>query len=235
MSRFQTTRWSLVAIAREQPPRARDALEQLCRTYRPPVLAYLRRSGMNPDDAEDMAQAFFVQFLEHALYASADPQRGRFRTLLLTALQRFVSHQRQRQSAQKRGAALTAGNALDDIVDESASPEAAFTQAWLLTVLSHAMNHLQCEWEGAGKHAQFEQMWPLLEHASPDELQALAAATGIRSNTLAVQVHRMRKRLRELIRGELLLTVGNPAVLEQELQELHAVASAPGNRQAVLS
>lgn len=226
MSRFQTTRWSLVAIAREQPPRARDALEQLCRTYRPPVLAYLRRSGMNRDDAEDMAQAFFVQFLEHAWYASADPRRGRFRSLLLTALQHFASNQHQRQHAQKRGPAW-ATDGIDDLIDESASPEAAFTNAWLATVLSHAMNRLQDEWAEVGKQAQFERLWPLLEHASPDELQALATATGIRSNTLAVQVHRMRKRLRELVRGELLLTVANPAVLEQELGELRAAVIDP--------
>ena len=45
MSRFQTTRWSLIAAARDHPSQARSALEQLCRAYRPPVLAFVCHSG----------------------------------------------------------------------------------------------------------------------------------------------------------------------------------------------
>ena len=87
MGQFQTTRWSLIATAaRESPSLAREALEQLCRAYRPPVVAYLRRDGHAPADAEDLAQAFFVRFIERGWYRDADPERGRFRSLLLTAL-----------------------------------------------------------------------------------------------------------------------------------------------------
>jgi hypothetical protein len=42
MNRFQTTRWSLVLDAGKDPAQARVALESLCRTYRPPVHAYIR-------------------------------------------------------------------------------------------------------------------------------------------------------------------------------------------------
>lgn len=225
MSSFQDTRWSLIAAAREQPQLARQALEQLCRAYRPPVLAYLRRSGMAGNDAEDLTQAFFVHFLERGWYAEADPQRGRFRSLLLTALRRFVIDQRLHDSARKRNAMRSSDDdALDRIADEGDTPETAFTRAWLGTVIGHAMNRLQDEWALAGKREQFEQLAPLLEHADSRELQALAVATGVRSNTLAVQVHRMRQRLRELVRLELLQTVGSHEALQQELSELRGMA-----------
>lgn len=224
MSGFQDTRWSLIAAARGHPQHARQALEQLCRAYRPPVLAYLRRSGLNVEAAEDLTQAFFVHFLERGWYADADPQRGRFRSLLLTALRRFVIDQRLHESARKRSAPQVGDDALDRIADEDETPDAAFTRAWLGTVIGHAMNRLQDEWTSAGKREQFEQLAPLLEHADPRELQALAASTGTRSNTLAVQVHRMRQRLRELVRQEMLQTVGSREALEQELAELRGVA-----------
>lgn len=224
MNHFQDTRWSLIVAAREQPQDARQALEQLCRAYRPPVLAYLRRSGMASSDAEDLTQAFFVHFLERGWYADADPQRGRFRALLLTALRRFVIDQRLHDHAGKRSALRVGEDVLDNLADDGDSPETAFTRAWLGTLVGHAMNRLQDEWTHAGKHEQFEQLAPLLEHADAHELQALAAATGVRSNTLAVQVHRMRHRLRELVRIELLQTVGNHQALEQELAELRGVA-----------
>lgn len=227
MSGFQDTRWSLIAAAREHPQRARQALEQLCRAYRPPVLAYLRRSGMAGNDAEDLTQAFFVHFLERGWYAEADPQRGRFRSLLLTALRRFVIDQRLHEGAQKRSAPQIGDDALDRIADENDTPDIAFARAWLGTVIGHAMNRLQDEWNHAGKREQFERLAPLLEHADSHELQALAASTGARSNTLAVQVHRMRQRLRELVRLELLQTVGSHEALEQELAELRGVALPP--------
>ena len=98
------------------------------------------------------------------------------------------------------------------------------------TVLGHAMHRLEREWAAAGKRAQFEQLAPLLlEPAEASELRELAAATGVRSNTLAVQAHRMRQRLRQLVRLELLQTVGSAEALEQELAELREAIEAPSH------
>ena len=221
MSLFRTTRWSLIAAARDSPSRARAALEQLCRAYRPPVLAFIRRSGYG-NDAEDLTQAFFLRFLERGWYAEADPQRGSFRALMLTALRHFLADQYERAGALKRGGRpIESDDVLDTIADDGESPEDAFMRAWLGTVLAHAMRRLEEEWARAGKGDQFQQLAPLLlERAEDEELRALAAANGLRANTLAVQAHRMRQRLRQLVRLELLQTVGSPEALERELVEL---------------
>lgn len=224
MSRFQTTRWSLIETARDHPSRARAALEQLCRAYRPPVLAFVRRSGHNASDAEDLTQAFFVRFLERGWYAEADPSRGRFRSLLLTSLRRFLIDQHAQAIAQKRNGHGAGEDAVDRLADDGETPEQAFTRVWLGTVVSHAMTRLQAEWERAGKHAQFEQLSALLlERADPAQLHAIADDTGLRANTLSVQAHRMRQRFRQLVRLELLQTVGSREALEQELAELRGV------------
>lgn len=223
MSRFQTTRWSLIDAARGEPVRARPALEQLCRMYHPPVLAYIRQHGHRASDAEDLVQEFFVHFLERGWHAQADPQRGRFRSLLLTTLRHFLIDQYAQGNAQKRGSGRVAsiGDAMEDIVDTGESPEQAFTRAWLATIMSNAMTRLRAEWEHAGKIGQFVQLAPMLiEHGDSAALQALADATGTRCNTLAVQAHRMRQRLRQLVRLELLQTVGSREALEDELTEL---------------
>ena len=103
MTRFDTTRWSIVLRARGEPAEARAALEALCRTYRPPVLAYVRRRGYSAETAEDLAQTFFARFLEQAYHADADPARGRFRAFLLTALKRFLIDADDEVNALKRG------------------------------------------------------------------------------------------------------------------------------------
>lgn len=227
MSRFQTTRWSLIAAAAHATPmQARSALEQLCRAYRPPVLAYIRRAGHSSNDAEDLAQAFFVRFLERGWYATADPLRGRFRALLLTSLRHFLTDEHARDVAIKRGGGTLADDAdVDQLYDPAAeSPEAAFDRAWLGTVLARAMHRLQAEWARAGKQAQFDQLAPLLTGGvEASELRAMAEASGLRSNTVAVQAHRMRHRLRQLVRLELLQTVASREALEQELAELRSL------------
>ena len=219
MSHFRTTRWSLIAAARDDPAGAHVALEELCRAYRPPVLAYLRRCGHA--DAEDLAQSFFLGVLERGWYPQADPDRGRFRSLLLTALRRFVADQQARAHALKRHAAHMDTEAVAQLPDDAPGPEDAFTRAWLETVVARATRRLQREWAEHGRQAQYAQLAPLLaEPADGRELRQLAERTGVRSNTLAVQAHRMRQRLRQLVRLELLATVRDPDQLEEELLEL---------------
>lgn len=231
MSKFQTTRWSLIAAAQGSPAQARAALEQLCRAYRPPVLAYVRRNGYPRAEAEDLTQAFFLRFLERGWYVEADPCRGRFRTLLLVVLRNFLHDQHAQACTLKRGALRRVDPAAIDAVAADESPEQAFTRAWLGTVLAHALRRLEREWDHAGKRARFEQLAPLLvEHADPSELRQLAAATGLRSNTIAVQAHRMRQRLRQLVRLEVMQTVGSTEALEQELAELHDALEPPAPR-----
>lgn len=229
MNGFHTTRWSLITATQGDAAQAGRALEELCRAYRPPVLAFIRRSGCRNTDAEDLAQSFFLGFLEHTVYARADPARGRFRGLLLTALRRFLIDQRDMATAGKRGQSLI----VDDVdIDDCAaidpqSPEQFFAREWMATVLARAIAKLQDEWERKGKGDQFRELETILvERADPNEVRALAARTGARPNTLTVQAHRMRLRLRELVRLELMQTVGSAEALETELAELRGLMDA---------
>ncbi|HZX91637.1 MAG TPA: sigma factor [Rudaea sp.] len=231
MTRFDTTRWSMVVRARGDSRDARDALGSLCRAYRPPVVAYIRSRGY-AGDAEDLAQTFFARFLEDAYHTVADPARGRFRAFLLTALKRFLINADVEAHALKRGG----GMRIDALADEapsgadwlinSASPERAFERSWAIAVLDAAMTRLRQEAEQAGKGALFEQLREFLTER-PDEADyaRAAAALNLRRNTLAVAVHRLRHRLRELVREELAQTTACKDDLDVELRELRATLS----------
>src|SRR5205085_66151 len=83
---FATTRWSLVlAAGRRTSPESRQALEDLCQHYWPPLYAYVRGRVQDVHTARDLTQAFFARLLEKNALAAADPERGRFRAFLLTA------------------------------------------------------------------------------------------------------------------------------------------------------
>ena len=55
---FTTTHWSVVLEAQGESPAAQEALEKLCRTYWRPIIAFLRRQGLPPQEAEDITQGF---------------------------------------------------------------------------------------------------------------------------------------------------------------------------------
>jgi len=229
LSQFQTTRWSLVLEAREQDGRSRKALESLCRTYRPPVVAYIRCRVANADAAEDLAQTFFTRFVERAFHARADPARGRFRAFLLTALKNFLADASDVANAAKRGgnilfrsldSASGSQTGLDGIADDE-QPDDAFERAWAHAVLESAMRKLRREAKAAGKAALFDALGEfLIERPDEDDYVRVAQVLNMRRNTLAVAVHRMRSRLRELVLQELADTAADNADLEAEMTQL---------------
>lgn len=224
--RFDTTRWSLILHAGAE---GTGALEALCRTYRPPVLAYVRAHRASREDAEDLTQAFFAHLLEHRLAARADPERGRFRAFLLTSLKHFLASDFARASAQRRGGGLD-DLPLDEIepgIDDG--PEQTFEREWAQTVLREALSRLQTEAGQAGKEMLFQRLRPfLLETPDDDEYEAVATALGLRRNTLAVAVHRLRARLQELVRVVVADTVADKEQGELELRRMRvALTTTP--------
>ena len=100
---FSTTHWSVVLAAGQASSRSREALEKLCGTYWQPVYAYLRRKGYHTHEAQDLTQGFFARFLEKNYLENVAPEKGKFRSYLLGAVKHFVSNERDRAQAKKRG------------------------------------------------------------------------------------------------------------------------------------
>src|SRR5688572_3415792 len=106
LAQFATTRWSVVVLAGKRAsdtPDAAEALARLCRTYWFPLYAHVRRRGFSAADAEDLTQEFFARLLARDSFAHANPQRGRFRTFILTSLDNFLADEWARTHALKRG------------------------------------------------------------------------------------------------------------------------------------
>src|SRR4029453_12682526 len=105
-SQFPTTRWTMV-VAAGAPHRkeARSALVALCENYWYPLYAYLRRRGYAADREKDLTPEFFIRMLEGRYLDRADPEKGRFRSFLLTSLKFFVADDTARSSGTKIAAA----------------------------------------------------------------------------------------------------------------------------------
>jgi RNA polymerase sigma-70 factor (ECF subfamily) len=230
-SQFPTTRWTLV-IAAGDPHRkdARSALVSLCEGYWYPLYAYLRRRGYPADEAQDLTQEFFIRVLEGRYLDRADPEKGRFRSFLLTSLKFFVADEEDRQRAHKRGGgtvvSLEFSSGEKRYQHEPAhdeTPERIFERRWALSVLDRVMEKLRNEFVQHGRPEHFERLKVFLLGQSDAPYAALAREMNTSEGALKVAIHRLRKRYRELFRQEIADTVADPAEVESELRYLAAV------------
>src|SRR5438876_10231222 len=100
---FTTTHWSVVLEAQGESPAAQEALEKLCRTYWRPIYGFVRRQDVEPEEAKDLTQGFFALLLERRDLDAVRKEKGRLRSYLLTSLKHFLTNERNRAMAIKRG------------------------------------------------------------------------------------------------------------------------------------
>ena len=101
-----TTRWSVILSCADSEggeQKARKALAELCKIYWRPVFAFICHKGHSVPDAQDLTQDFFVVMLKGHLLRRADRTRGRFRSLMLRALQDFLRDAAEKRNTRKRG------------------------------------------------------------------------------------------------------------------------------------
>lgn len=230
-SQFPTTRWTLV-VAAADPGRkeTHSALVSLCENYWYPLYAYLRRRGYPADQAQDLTQEFFVRVLEGRYIDRADPEKGRFRSFILTSLKFFVADERDRDRAQKRGGGallpLEFSSGEERYQREPAhdeTPERIFERRWALAVLDRVVERLRNEFILHGRPEHFERLKVFLLGQSDTPYAELARQMNTSEGALKVAIHRLRKRYRELFRQEIADTVADPAEVESELRFLAAV------------
>jgi len=239
---FTTTRWSLIITSADlagDDRRARRALSELCRLYWRPILSFVCRRGHSLEDAQDLTQDFFLMMLEGNWLKHADPNRGRFRSLLLKSLQNFLNDAAAKKQARKRGgdvhfvswddwmAEAPSQLTISSKALESWPAERLFDLRWAATVVEQALRRLREECESQGKLRAFEALRPCLGAEREDVCYSTLAQTlGVPELTVKRLVHRLRQRYRSFLREEVAETVADPAEIDDEIRHLCGVLAA---------
>ena len=229
---FHTTRWTIVKrAAQSQAPGGPSALAELCRNYWYPLYIFARRRGYSADDAQDLAQGFFLHLLEHRALGGVDRLKGKFRSFLLASFQNHLSDQADHARRIKRGGGkefvqLDAEEAEQRYClepAESLTPENIFDARWAMTVLGEVLKQLRQEYVAEGKASTFEALKPFLDPYNSTTLPSYdEAANRLQVTVGAVKtlIHRLRKRYTVLLRQEVGRTVSDPAEIDQEIHAL---------------
>ncbi len=227
---FETTHWSVILTANSSAnTAAAEAWERLAATYWYPIYAHIRRQVDCPEQARDLVQEFFATLIRRQSLARVAPEKGRFRTFLLTTLNYFLSDQFDRASAMKRGGgrvtvsfdAMEAEERCRHERISHDSPDRQFDRRWAAALIGRAFARLNQEQAEAGRAVQFDRLKEFLaREVAPGEYEAVAKHLGLTPNAVAASVRRLRLRLRELAFDEASKITTTLADAEDELRAL---------------
>ncbi len=233
-AQFIATHWSVVLAASQlHSPQATAALETLCRTYWYPVYSFIRRQGLEPEDAEDLTQAFFARLLQKDFLAAVDRSKGRFRSFLLAAIRHFLSNEWDKRKTLKRGGGVQIISLDREWAErrhciepqDNLTPDRLYDQNWLSVLLERVLTRLRNEYEAAGKAVLFEVLQAYLEGDRGQVPYAHVCRTlGMGESAVKMAVLRLRRRCGQLLRLEIAQTLSDPAEVEEEIGALFSVA-----------
>ncbi len=237
---FPPTRWSQLArLKAGDETEKREVLGTLYQLYRKPVLAFLFRRGFAHEKAEDLVQDFFLHSMQHQLFEKAETERGRFRGLMLSALQHYAANAHRHDQAQQR---RPAGGfvAADEVIAEGGNPailgvdhhtpENAFTLSWARTLLTRVVEALERECKATGKQAHFDifkrfMLLPILEGAVAPSQRDLALEFGLTEKEVANRLVTARRAYQRLLREEIAQYAADSDEVDAEIRDLFATLS----------
>lgn len=231
--RFGATPWSIVVAAgATTEARAQSALTELCRIYWRPIYAYLRRSGYDTHDAQDLTQSFFQHLLKNETLGRVSRDGGRFRSFLIGALKLCLADEKARRHTLKRGGGISfistdelEAEELHELrADHAVGPDETLDARWAGVVLERALENVRLELDAENKSKTFELLSPFLAGDKPTmSYEEVVKKLGISLSAVKTQIHRLRERFAAAVRSEVMQTVAAPHELENELRELRDV------------
>ncbi|MEK0451025.1 MAG: hypothetical protein RL088_3293 [Verrucomicrobiota bacterium] len=221
---FPTTQWTQIAAA-SLNGEGRAAMDTLCKNYYAPIRRFVGwKRGWQ--DAEDVTQAFFFHLMEKGIVRNANRLRGKFRTFLLTVLSRFMIHYERAQLAEKRGGSVEILS-LDDIENEpEADTESAllFDKEWAVAVMDAAAAKVGDEIQRERGGEAFDVLKRFLGVGQePQTYETAATLLELSLPAVKSEIMRWRRRLGEIVRGEVGRTVSTPQEVEEEIAHLRRV------------
>jgi RNA polymerase sigma factor (sigma-70 family) len=228
--KFPSTHWSIIVrLKSSDEVEARKAMDEIFTSYRYPLYAYLRASGMSHEDAEDVLQGFFTKMLRNDALGDADPARGRLRTFLLTALSRFRSNW-QRSEKRRQKHVRTEAEIWDaeearyqrETCAANEQPDRFYDRQWAAEIIEQARQRLRLDYEKRGRSELHAALAPLVVSVEQGEetFLATAARLGLTGGTLRVALHRLRKDFRDHLLHEVQRTLDPGEDARAEIQRL---------------
>lgn len=242
--RFHTTCWTEIINARTQDEiRQKEALNALIQQCWKPVYCYLRQKGHTNDAAKDITQGFFHEiFLGRELIEQVSREKGKFRTFLLTALDRYATDLHRRENAQKRSPENPVLSIEDDDTDHllqiktAADPNQIFHYTWASEVLNQVLEQVReyctaSDRETYWKVFNEKVIMPIIDGSDVPALKDLCKKYDIPDEATASNIIAYVKRqFRTAMLQHLRQFVESESEVEEEFNEIFKILSSQTTR-----
>jgi len=216
---FGQTAWTLILKARDK-----RELGALVERYWKPCYFYIRRKGHDVEDAKDLTQGFFSDFIERDALARVTRSKGKFRSFLLACLEHYLSNEYDRRKALKRGGKLLTLDfeGAEEMLTRAgeSTPEQSYRREWAVGLIERALAALK-----GGMGARFDALREYITAGQPGTLKEVAVKLDLSEANVKVIIHRARRRYRDLLKEEVARTVERKDEIDDELKELFAALS----------
>ena len=237
--RFLTTCWTeIISVRSQNETKRKELLSELITRYSRPVYCYLLGKGLNEESAEDLAQDFLTEVvIGREIIGRADKTKGRFRTFLLTALDRYAIDMHNKKNAIKRKPkgeriAIDTSELADRIAAMSdMTPEEIFNHAWATEILTQVIDETKDVYYKNGKGNHWEVfnskvILPILENSELPVLQDLCEQHGIENDAKASKIIFDAKNKFQLVMYQhLRQLVDDESEIEEEFNEILKILS----------
>jgi RNA polymerase sigma-70 factor (ECF subfamily) len=235
---FQTTRWSEILDAKTPDEIRRKAVVgNLMQRYWKPIYCYLRHKGHNNEIAKDLTQGFFYEIvLGRELIQQADKAKGRFRTFLLTSLDRYEVSVHRKETAKKRlpihGLIELDTTVIPDLDSRlDTNPEQIFHYAWAVDLLDQILRTVKKECFETGKSVYWEVFHaklvaPIVENIEPPSLENLCKKYHVEDEVKASNmIITVKRRFVAVLKRFLRQYVQSDSRVEDEFRDLLGILS----------
>ncbi len=217
------TQWSMVRKAHESEASGKRAQSQLIERYGLAIKRYLLASLRSEEGADEVFQEFALR-LVRGDFKNADSHKGRFRSLIKTALYHLIIDYHRRNQRNKK---LGTDSALEHVAAAEIQPiDESFSLAWRESLMQGAWSRLQQLQVQTGK-PYFDVLQARVKHpalTTSQLLQRLADEEVVvpQGSAFRVFLHRARRRFAALMLEQVTASMENPTdeAIELELIEL---------------
>jgi RNA polymerase sigma-70 factor (ECF subfamily) len=230
---FLTTHWSLIEGVKKHEDKDRALIGLLLERYWKPVYCYLRSKGYNNEQAKDFTQGFLHEVvLNRHLIERADTSKGRFRSLLLHALNQYVMDEHRKETARKRipkdklvPLDVSGSPALTQIAGEL-DAEQSFNYTWKAELLERVLSEVKSNYVKRGMETHWyvfrdRVLEPIMEDRQASSLSQICKRYDIDDETTASNMLKTVKRLfRSVLNKHVRQTVSSGEAVAAELKEI---------------
>lgn len=225
--KFPLTQWSVISLAQKGGDSGLvAALDRLVRLYWKPLHAFALGKRLDHHAAEDAVQGFMGHVCSRQVLDSVERRETKFRTFLLSAFTNWLTDERRRSLAQKRGGGVAHEPLTSELdVTSEVDPITQFDRCWARTLFDRARERLQDE-VAQGQQAELSgEIVGRLFSSAPD-WEALAVVTGQSHEAVRQRAMRLRQRFSALLREQVRAVVSTEAEVGDELRYLLACLSS---------